>query len=148
MPQPSTAPVAKPRQPLKYKSVKELQSAIDDYFDRCDNRIKEVHSKEGEAYAISHPEPYTMSGLAVSLGLDRRSLINYSHREEYFPAIKAARAKVELDIERRMADKDTFTPGLIFNAKNNFGWTDKQEIEQHVTQAIVIMKPEKLPDAV
>ena len=68
-----------------------------------------------------------MSGLAVSLGIDRRTLLNYSNKEEFFPTIKAARDKVEADVEERMNDEQTFTPGLIFNAKNNFGWKDGTE---------------------
>jgi len=28
-----------------------------------------------------------------------------------------------------MNDKQTFTPGLIFNAKNNFGWVDQTKVE-------------------
>ncbi len=35
-----------------------------------------------------------------------------------------------MDVERRMNDHEQFTPGLIFNAKNNFGWIDKTEVEQ------------------
>ena len=113
--------------PLKFKTVEELQAAIDEYFAYCDARIKQVHSKEGESYGISNPEPYTMAGLAYALGLSRQALINYTHKDQYVDAIKVARWKVEADVERRMNDKETFTPGLIFNAKNNFGWKDKTE---------------------
>ena len=75
------------------------------------------------------PEPYTMSGLAIRLGMDRQSLLNYSKKEKFFGTIKKARARVEADVEKRMSSKDTFTPGLIFNAKNNFGWKDKTETD-------------------
>ena len=115
--------------PPKYKTVEELQSVIDEYFDHCDNRIKEVHKPDGETYGYSNPEPYTMSGLAYWLGMSRQALLDYSNRDEFLDTIKEARAKVEFDVERRMSDKDTFTPGLIFNAKNNFGWKDKTETE-------------------
>jgi hypothetical protein len=116
--------------PLMYKTNEELSKSIDEYFDYCDNRIKQVHSKEGETYAVSNPEPYTMSGLAYALGMERTSLIAYKTREEFSHTIKRARARVEADVERRMNDKETFTPGLIFNLKNNFGgWKDKTESE-------------------
>lgn len=115
--------------PPMYKTPKEMQEAIDEYFTYCDNRIKQVHSKEGESYGIANPEPYTMSGLAYSLGMDRRSLLDYRKKDSFLPLIKKARSKVELDVERRMSDKDTFTPGLIFNAKNNFDWKDKTETD-------------------
>jgi len=113
--------------PLLYKTVEEMAVAIDEYFDYCDNRMKQIHSKEGESYGISNPEPYTMSGLAYALGMDRRTLIDYKNRDEFLPTIKRARDRVESDVEKRMNDKETFTPGLIFNAKNNFEWKDKSE---------------------
>lgn len=101
--------------PLKYKSVAEMQKVIDRYFDTCD--------KEGR--------PYTVTGLAMELGLDRRSLVNYSERDEFFPTIKKAKARVERYIEEHMYSANV--TGLIFNLKNNFGWVDRQEIEQHNT---------------
>ena len=118
--------------PLKYKTVEELESAIEEYFNYCDNRIKQVHSKEGESYAIADPEPYAMSGLAYALGIDRKTLLNYSYKDDYSPLLKRARSRVEADVERRMLHKDTFTPGLIFNAKNNFDWKDKTETDTTV----------------
>lgn len=134
MPEPN--PVGRP---LKYKTVEELQAAIDEYFLFCDNRIKQVHSKEGESYAIANPEPYTMSGLALVMGIDRRSLLNYGKRDEFFPTIKEAKSRVEADVEKRMSDKETFTPGLIFNAKNNFDWKDKTEVDStiHLPQPLL-----------
>jgi hypothetical protein len=126
--------------PLKYKTPQGMQKIIDEYFDYCDNRLKQVHSKEGESYAISNPEPYTMSGLAYALDMDRKSLLNYSNRDEFLPTIKKARARIEQDVERRMSDKDTFTPGLIFNAKNNFGWDDKTLVEQSGAIQIITRK--------
>ena len=114
--------------PKLFTSVEEVKKKIDEYFDYCDNRL--IHgydNKTNEQFAYISPEPYTMSGLAYYLGMDRKSLLNYSKDEEFFPTIKNARDRVEMDIERRMNDKNTFTPGLIFNAKNNFDWKDKTE---------------------
>lgn len=117
---------------LKFKTVEELQEKIDEYFEYCDNRLVQGYdNKTNEQFAYISPEPYTMSGLAYFLEIDRKTLINYKRRDEYFHTIKKARNRVEMDIERRMNDKNTFTPGLIFNAKNNFGWKDK--LEQDVT---------------
>ena len=134
--------------PMKFKTAKELQAAIDDYFDYCDNRIKQVHTKEGGSFAVSNPEPYTMAGLAYALGMSRQALINYAKKDEFVDAIKAARQRVEADVERRMNDKETFTPGLIFNAKNNFGWKDKTEIQQETTHRFEGMTDEQLEAAI
>lgn len=119
--------------PTLYKTAAEMQVIIDEYFKYCDNKTKEVHSDKLGDMIMPDPEPYTMSGLAYALEMDRRSLLNYSSKEEFFPTIKRARDKVEADVERRMMHKDTFTPGLIFNAKNNFDWKDKTEVDTKIS---------------
>lgn len=121
------------RPPL-YTNKEELERLINEYFDYCDNRIQQVYSAKSESVIeVINPEPYTMAGLAYYLGMDRRTLLNYSKKEEFFPTIKAARDRVEFDVERRMNDKGAFTPGLIFNAKNNFSWQDKSEVDSNTT---------------
>lgn len=122
----ATNPVGRP---LKYKTVPELEAAISEYFDFCDNKTKEIHSEKLGDMIVADPQPYTMSGLAYALGMDRISLVNYSHRAQFFNTVKDARARVEADIDRRMSHKDTFTPGLIFTAKNNFGWKDQTQTD-------------------
>jgi hypothetical protein len=116
-------PVGKP---LTFKTVKAMQDCIDEYFDWCDNRIKNIHTKEGDDVAITHPAPYTMSGLARRLGLSRQALMEYSHRDKYGDAIKAARERIQEDVETRLMETSNQT-GAIFNLKNNFGWIDKQQ---------------------
>lgn len=115
--------------PPKYETVEELQVIIDEYFTYCDNKTKEVHSEKLGDMIMPDPEPYAMAGLAYRLNLSRQALMEYSHKDEFGDAIKRAREKIEADVERRMLHKDTFTPGLIFNAKNNFNWKDKTETD-------------------
>ncbi|MCI9434766.1 MAG: hypothetical protein HFI86_05820 [Bacilli bacterium] len=96
--------------PKKYTKTDTMQQKIDEYFKKCDKNNK----------------PYTMSGLAFALDMDRRSLLNYSKDDKFFPTIKKARNKVETYVEERL-----FYPnatGVIFNLKNNFNWEDKQEL--------------------
>lgn len=112
--------------PRLFQTVEELEDKIEEYFKYCDARIVQGYdNKTNEQFAYVSPEPYTMSGLAYYLGMDRRSLINYKERDEFFLTIKKARDRVEMDIDRRLNDKGTFTPGLIFNLKNNFDWKDQ-----------------------
>ena len=137
--------------PLLYKTVEELSSVIDEYFTWCDNRTKSVFIKDlGDNIEISDPAPYTMSGLAYALDMSRRALIDYSHRDEFLPTIKRARSRIEQDVETRMNDKNTFTPGLIFNAKNNFDWRDRTEVESsgEVTHKYEDMTDEQLDAAI
>lgn len=123
--------------PLLFKTPDAMQKVIDEYFEWCDNRAVKAVNKDGEEYMINSPAPYTMSGLARRLGMNRRTLVDYTERSEFLPTIKEARSRVEEDVETRMNEKNTFTPGLIFNAKENFGWKDKSEVEN----TIIMPKP-------
>ena len=96
--------------PKAFKSVKEVEEKINAYFNYCEEKEK----------------PYTMSGLAYYLGIDRKTLLNYSKNEEYFHTIKKARDKVQMQLEEclyRLVNNS----GVIFNLKNNFDWKDKIE---------------------
>lgn len=100
---------------LKYKTQEQLQEGIDAYFAKCDEDSR----------------PYTMSGLALALGLDRKTLVNYSERDLFSTQIKNAKAKVEEQLEESLYRLGN-NSGIIFNLKNNYGWADKTE--QVVTQ--------------
>ena len=114
---------------LKFKTVKKLQDAIDEYFSFCDNRISHFYSAKAEGVVdVLDPAPYTMSGLARRMGIDRRTLLDYSKRDLFLPAIKEAREKVHEDVETRLMEKQAV--GAIFNLKNNFDWKDRTEVEQ------------------
>lgn len=113
------------RPPL-YTTVDELETVVDEYFDVCDNRIQHVYDKKsGSVIEIINPEPYTMSGLAYAIGMDRRTLLEYGKKEQFSLTIKRAREKVHLDVERRLMEGNS--TGAIFNLKNNFDWKDKTE---------------------
>lgn len=117
--------------PMLYSSEEELRKVINEYFDWCDNRIKEIHTKEGEVIAITHPAPYTMSGLARRLGMSRETLVQYGRKEQFSDTIKDARSRVQEDIENRLMETSN-QAGAIFNLKNNFGWKDKSEVENTI----------------
>jgi hypothetical protein len=138
--------------PLKFKTVQELQEKIDEYFEYCDNKTKKIHSEKLGDMIVPDPEPYAMSGLAYYLDIGRRTLINYKRRDEFLPTIKKARRKIEADVERRMNGKDTFTPGLIFNSINNFGWKQKNETDLTSNGQSIVIKPvmygDNLPEQV
>jgi len=97
--------------PRKYQTVAEMQAAIDAYVD--ETQIGEM----------------TVTGLALSLGFaSRQALMNYEgYSEEFHDAIKRAKLRVENDYEKSLRKRGS--AGEIFGLKN-FGWSDKQEIEQ------------------
>jgi hypothetical protein len=139
-----------PIKQLKYKTVKELQDKIDEYFMFCDNRIQHVYSPKAEAVIeVIDPAPYTMSGLARCIGLSRQALCEYSHKESYGDTIKEAREKVHEDVETRLMEKQA--TGAIFNLINNFGWKDMRNVD-HTSQGeklepMVIYMPEEYKSA-
>lgn len=98
--------------PPKYKTAEEMQEKIDKYFEQCDK----------------DNDPYTITGLAIALDIDRKTLLNYSDKEEFFPTIKKAKLRVENYLEKRLVKNSNVT-GIIFNLKNNYDWKEKQEIE-------------------
>jgi len=97
---------------LKYASVEELGRKIDEYFAECDAKN----------------EPYTVTGLALALGLDRKGLLLYQGKNEYSNTIQKAKQKVQAYAERQLY-RNGQVAGVIFSLKNNFGWEDKVQQE-------------------
>ena len=97
--------------PRAFNSVEELESKINDYFEYCNKEKK----------------PYTMSGLAYYLDVDRKTIVNYTKDEEYFPTIKKARDRVQMQLEENALMNISNSTFTIFNLKNNFDWKDKIE---------------------
>jgi len=117
--------------PLRFKTVEELQVAIEDYFNYCDSRIKQIYTKEGLKLLLHMQRPHNVWPCYCTW--DRQTdLLDYAHRDEYLPTVKAARNKVEQDVETRLMETQNQS-GAIFNLKNNFGWKDKTE--QDITSA-------------
>lgn len=97
--------------PSSFTDPIELEKKIDGYFDNCDNLER----------------PYTLSGLAVHLGTCRKTLYNYEQKDEFLPAIKRAKARIEAYLEEKLFGNNV--TGVIFNLKNNYDWTDRRHIE-------------------
>ncbi len=98
--------------PKKYTEVEKMQQKIEKYFKECEQRH----------------EPYTITGLCIALDICRDTLSEYVKQEEFSDTIKKAKLKVENYLEKHLIT-DSSTSGIIFNLKNNFGWSDKQQIE-------------------
>lgn len=94
--------------PLKFKTVKALQDAIDKYFADCEEM----------------GEPLTVTGLAIALKTTRETLMDYQEKDGYSDAVKMAKLKIENAYEKRLIARGN--GGDIFALKQ-FGWTDKQE---------------------
>jgi hypothetical protein len=74
----------------------------------------------------------TLAGLAIHLGIERKTLYNYKERDGFLHIIKNARANIEALYEER-AIYDGQPAGVIFALKN-MGWSDKTETNLSVTE--------------
>lgn len=97
--------------PREYESPKTFAAKVEEYF-------------------VQAPIP-SISGLSYFLGFcDKQSFSEYEkYGGEFSLTVKRARLRIEGDREDRLNDKAKFTPGTIFDLKNNYGWKDKQEVE-------------------
>jgi hypothetical protein len=131
--------MARTGRPLKFKSVKQLEKKIDEYFESCmeeqwyqdlEGNWKPVLDRNGNVVK-KQVKPFTITGLASFLGTNRQTLLNYEERDEFFDTINKAKTKIEAYAEESLWSPK-IAPGVIFNLKNNFGWVDKQEVDQNV----------------
>ena len=101
--------------PLLFKTVEELEEKIESFYDYCEEREL----------------PLTFERLAVFLGVDRKTVYNYSEKDEFFPTFKRVRERIQADImEKGLSGSINPTFGIF--CLKNYGYTDKQEIESTV----------------
>lgn len=118
--------------PLRFQTVEELETRIQDYFDDCAS--KGYTDNNG----IYHPEPLTITGLALALDTTRQVLLDYQGREEFTDAIKRAKTRIENFAEKRIFSNSP--TGAIFALKN-YGWKDKSESEQTIRTQVISAEP-------
>lgn len=98
----------------KYKTAEELKEKVEEYF----------------FVAYKNHRAYTMSGLALWLGLSTQTLRNYEKcygDTEYADIIKFAKQRVEEYAENALYETGK-TSGAKFVLQNNFGWAEKQDV--------------------
>ena len=128
---------AKVGRPLKFKSAKELQTKIEEYFESCyeerwyqdGGEWKPVTDRNGKTMK-DLIKPMTVSGLAVYLETSRNTLLEYEGKEEYVNTIKRAKDRIENFAEESLFTNKQ-TAGIIFNLVNNHKWVNKQEIDNN-----------------
>ena len=118
--------------PLRYKTVAELQSAIDRYFESCngepvlDDNGDAVTDKHGNPVIVGQKPP-TVTGLALALGFtSKQALLSYQAKKQFVDTITRAKARCEEYAEGRLFDRDG-SNGAQFSLKFNFGWDKKQD---------------------
>ena len=105
----------------KFEDAKALKERIDAYFADCRTEKKIPLITE----------------LALHLGVDRNTLLRYETEyddPEIAAVIRAAKARVETGIERRLIEGKGSPAGAIFWLKNNSGWRDV--VDTHVSGSL------------
>ena len=111
--------------PPKYKSAKELQKQIVEYFEHIET---------------SDDLKPTITGLTLFLGFADRSSFYDMERDKragFSYTIKRARLMIENVYEQLL--QHTTPTGAIFALKN-MGWDDKQTIDQNITESKQVFK--------
>lgn len=145
--------------PLKFKSVKELQKKIDEYFESCfEWEWREINKRDKNGKWITETkitksgrkrtrlktflekvrvqiEPFTITGLAIALDTTRELLCDYQKRDQFSDTIRRAKDIIVKSYEKRLIDRGN--AGDIF-AMKNFNWKDKSEIDNKVDENINI----------
>ena len=106
--------MAKVGRPTKYKS--EIVKQTEEYF---------------KSPSVADDPIATISGLCCYLEVSRDTIYEWSKcHQEFSDTLKAGECFQEKQFMQRLLDKETFTPGLIFAAKNVLGWSDRRDIRQ------------------
>jgi len=105
-------PVGRPR---AYKSAKELDDKIYDYYNYADNNYRGF---------------YSVQALCDYLDINIDTFDEYGKdSHEYSGVIKKARNRLCAQTLYKAANGEIKETITIFNLKNNYGWNDKQEVK-------------------
>lgn len=115
--------------PKIYDNHLDLEADIAAYFLACENRTREMITKEGKVIAVKAPAPEHITGLCCFLGISDDTLLNYQKSDELFGSV-IARAKKRCEqyavnalFEGQKGNKADFV------LQNNFKWKNKNETE-------------------
>jgi hypothetical protein len=138
--------------PRRYEKPEDLEAAIDLYFNRItstelewDNVIAGYSDKakkkpiieqrprlnnagEQLSRTVYHENPSIM-GLCRHIGILPETLSEYEKRDGYTATVKRAKKSIEEYAADQLNRREGQVTGIIFNLKNNFGWTDKNVTE-------------------
>lgn len=107
----------------KIKTPEELQAKVDSYFDSCDKHKTSTLVGTGANAVIMEvpdPQPYTMAGLALHVGLtSRQALLNYAERDGFDEVLRVARMRIMAHTEAKL-HRPGNNNGIIFALSNNF----------------------------
>lgn len=121
------------RPPL-YKDPEELETLIVGYIKEQEERKK----------------PLTITGLALSIWIDRGTLLDYKKKDNFAHVINKYRSLILARTEEDLVSRDKFTPGQIFYLKNNYkqDYQDKIEIDNKHSWSISLVELSRLASTI
>lgn len=103
---------------IQYKTPEEFEAKIDEYFDN------------------TPIEKQTRAGLYVHLGMSKQSFANYKNYPNYSQIAEMAITRLEYKYELKLNERGGTE--AIFALKQ-YGWSDKQEVENKMSGGIQIV---------
>ena len=97
--------------PLKFESVESLQDAIAQF----------------KAYINDNKKPMTIERLCCFLGCDRKTLVNYTNKDEFFHTIKEIKDEIYAEKFENALLGETNTAFTIFDLVNNGNYVNRQD---------------------
>jgi len=146
----------------RFMSPQHLQSMVDEYFESCNGPLLDrygnlVYDKDGRLVK-TQVEPWTVSGLALYLGISTNTLKKYrqgrvdtlldemrAETDDYMTfssVVLKAKQKIESYAERRLYDRDG-QQGARFVLDNAFEWVSRKEqaeIDKMIQEGILKAK--------
>ena len=153
-------------QKRRFVSPQHLQSMIDEYFESCNGPLIDrygnlVYDKDGKLVK-TQVEPWTVSGLALYLGVSTDTLKKYRQGRidslldemrvdtddimTFSRVVLRARQKIEGYAEKRLYDRDG-SQGARFVLDNAFGWVarkEQAEIDRMIQEGVIRAKEYEL----
>ncbi len=137
-----------PGQPRSFESPEELDKRAVAYFDWCDAKTKEFYNEKVGVVTCNIPEPYTILGLCLHMGINRDTLHTYGKKKEYSDVVTRIRARCEQDTTLRLFDQKQCN-GAKFLLAAKYGYSERHDItsggEKLNPGIVVLPSDEKSP---
>ncbi|AZQ69193.1 hypothetical protein EF888_19885 [Silicimonas algicola] len=103
-----------------FRSVDELEARIEAYFKGLEYEKTETAIRNGQRITVTTEamRPPTLSGLALVLEVSRRTLLNYSRKDEFSHVIARARSRIEEWHEEALYSRQTYCAARFMLAVN------------------------------
>lgn len=114
-------------------ATEEVPTGLFDDRGRQIMRLDKIYNDDGRPIRlVRYVKPPTVSSLCLFLGITRQTWAEYCDADrhpEFLDTTARTRARMECWLEEQLLTRQKGVQGIIFNLTNNYGWSDKREIE-------------------